>query len=247
MSISKQVQKIRSFINHSRRPPSLFPSAADWNTLCSVLDVIRDTEFGLDAYSKWEAVSDVGQRYLLIYGVLQALLTQQDAVKKVCNVFQYPISFPPAVEKIRQIRSDSIGHPTSSKENKISKANFIQHISLSHNGFTLLTASSDAKYYIQEVNILELMKEQSRVLDSMLLGLIDKLRSDEMTHREKYKDEKLLDILSGGLSYAFGKIYEGTIGDTEFSLVGIHVKEIKDSLGLASRALARAPSSRSAV
>jgi hypothetical protein len=231
MSISKQVQKIRSFINHSRRPPSLLPSAADWNTLCSALDVIRDTELGLDAYSKWEGVSDVGQRYLLIYGVLQALLTQQDAVKKVCKVFQYPISFPPPVEKIRQIRSDSIGHPTSSKENKISKAHFIQHISLSRNGFTLLTVSSDSKYHTQEVDISELMNEQRRVLDSMLQDLIEKLRSDEMSHREKYKDDKISDILSGSLSYAFGKIFQGTIGDTEFILVGIHVKEIKDCLG----------------
>jgi hypothetical protein len=52
-----------------------------------------------------------------------------------------------------------------------------------------------------------------------------------MTHREKYRDEKLHDILYGGLSYALGKIYEGASGDTEFILVGMHVREIKDCLG----------------
>jgi hypothetical protein len=174
---------------------------------------------------------DVGQRYLLVYGALQALLTQQDAVKKVCNAFQHPFSFPPALETIRKIRSDSIGHPTYSKENKLAKANFIQHISLSHIGFTLLTVSSDSKYRTTQVNILELMEEQRNALDSILLGLVEKLWSNEMMHREKYRDEKLHDILSGGLGYALGKIYEGVSGDTEFTLVGIHLREIRECLG----------------
>ena len=231
MSIADHIQQIRAFINHSRRPPSLRPSVADWNTLCSALDVIRDTELGFDAYANWEITADVGQRYLLIYGVLQALLTQQDAVKKVCNVFQYRISFPPALETIRQIRSDSIGHPTYSKENKVAKANFIQHSASVTVVLRCLLRHQISKYRTTEVEILRLMDEQRCALDSMLSGLITKLRSDEMTHREKYRDEKLHDILCGGLSYAFGKIYEGTSGDTDFILVGMHVREIKDCLG----------------
>jgi hypothetical protein len=231
MSIADHIEQIRAFINHSRRPPSLLPNVADWNTLCSALDVICDTEWGLDAYANWKIEVDVGQRYLLVYGVLQELLTQQDSVKKVCNAFQHPLSFPPALQTIRKIRSDSIGHPTFSKENKIAKANFIQHISLSHSGFTLLTVSSDSKYRTTQVNILELMQEQRNALDSMLLGLVEKLRSNEMMHREKYRDEKLYDILTGGLGYALGKIYEGVSGDTEFLLVGIHLREIKGCLG----------------
>jgi hypothetical protein len=231
MSIADHIEQIRAFINHARRPPSLLRNVADWNTLCSALDVIRDTELGLDAYANWKMEVDVGQRYLLVYGVLQALLTQQDAVKKVCNAFQHPLSFPPALETIRKIRSDSIGHPTFSKENKIAKANFIQHISLSHSGFTLLTVTSDLKCRPTQVKILGLMEEQRNALDSMLLGLVEKLRSDEMMHREKYPDEKLHDILAGGLGYALGKIYEGVNGDTEFMLVGIHLREIKECLG----------------
>ena len=100
MSIIDQVQKIRSFITHHRRPAALLTSVADWNTLCSSLDVIRDTELAFDAYSDCSAVSDVGRRYLLVYGVLQGLLIQQDAVKKVCETFQSPPSFPSSMKKI---------------------------------------------------------------------------------------------------------------------------------------------------
>jgi hypothetical protein len=229
MSIIDQVQKIRSFITHHRRPAALLTSVADWHTLCSALDVIGDTELAFDAYSDWSAVSDVGQRYLLVYGVLQALLTQQDAVKKVCDTFQYPLSFSRLMDKIREIRSDSIGHPTSRKKDKIDKSNFIQRISLAHNGFTLMTLLSDGKYLFQEVNVPELMGKQQQFLESALHGLVEKLRSDEMAHRQKHKDKKLQDIFSG-LDYAFSKIYGGTTGDTEFLFVAIHVKEIKGCL-----------------
>jgi hypothetical protein len=227
MSIIDQVQKIRSFITHHRRPAALLTSVADWNTLCSALDVIGDTELAFDAYSDCSAVSDVGRRYLLVYGTLQGLLIQQDAVKKVCETFQSPLSFSPSMNKIREIRSASIGHPMSRKKNKIDNANFIQRISLSHNGFTLMTFLSDGKYVFQEVDIPKLMSEQKQFLKLALLGLVEKLRSDEMTHRERHKDKKLQDIFLS-IGYAFSKIYGGTMGDTEFIFVGIHVREIKN-------------------
>jgi hypothetical protein len=162
--------------------------------------------------------------------MLQGLLIQQDAVKKVCESFQSPLSFSPLLNKIREIRSDSIGHPMSRKEDKIYKANFIQRISLGHAGFTLMTSLSDGNFVFEEVNILESTGEQKRFLKGALIGLVEKLRSDEMTHRQKHKDKKLQDIFSG-IGYAFSKIYGGTMGDTEFRFVRIHVREIKSCLG----------------
>jgi len=159
---------------------------------------------------------------------LQGLLIQQDAVKKVCETFQSPLSFSPSMNKIREIRSASIGHPTS-KKHKIDNANFIQRISLGHNGFTLMTSLSDGTYVFQEVDIPTLMGEQKEFLELALLGLVEKLRSDEMTHRQTHKDKNLQDIFSG-IGYAFSKIYGGTMGDTEFLFVGIHVQEIKSCL-----------------
>jgi hypothetical protein len=230
MSITDQVEKIRSFINHHRRPATLLPSAADWHTLCSALDVIGDTELAFNAYSDSSGVSDVGQRYLLLYGVLQAMLIQQDAVKKISEAFQCSLSFPPTINKIREIRSDSIGHPMSRKRDKIDKANFIQQISLRHNGFTLMTILSDGNYYFQSIDVPKLIHEQKQFLEAVLLDLIKKLRSDEMTHRKKYQDKSLQNIFSG-LGYAFSKIYQGTTGNTEFFFVAIHLREIRSCLG----------------
>jgi hypothetical protein len=229
MAVDDQVQKVRSLITHHRRPAALLPSVADWHTLCSALDVIRDTELAFAAYADWGEISDVGGRYLLVYGVLQALLLQQDAVKKVCEVFQSPLSFSPSMNKIREIRSDSIGHPMSRKKDKIDKANFIQRVSLSYDGFALMTVLSDGKYSFQSVNIPELMDDQNKFVELALLGLVEKLRSDEMAHRQKHNDKKLENMFSG-LGYAFSKIYGGTTGDTEFFFVGIHVREIKTCL-----------------
>jgi hypothetical protein len=184
----------------------------------------------LDAYLGWESVTDVGGRYLLLYGVLQVLLAQQDAVKKVCKTFQYPLSFPPNIEKIRQIRSDSIGHPTSGTKNKLHKANFIQRISLSHSGFTLMTVFSDSRYYPQQIGVPDVIEEQRKFVETVLNNLTEKLRSDEVAHREKYRNERLQALLPDSLQYAFGRIYEGTNDDTAFVLVGIHLREIETCL-----------------
>jgi hypothetical protein len=153
MSVEDHVQQIRSFITRRRRPAALLTGIANWHTLCSALDVIRDTESAFDAYADWSEVSDAGARYLLLYGILQALLLQQDAVKKVCEAFQSSLSFSLSMNKIREIRSDSIGHPMSRRKDKIHQANFIQRISLRRNGFTLTSALSDGEYSFQSVNI----------------------------------------------------------------------------------------------
>jgi len=229
MSVDDHVQKIRSFIARHRQPAALLTGIPEWHTLCSALDVIGDTELAFDAYANSSKASDVGARYLLLYGVLQALLLQQDAVKKVCEAFQSPLSFSRSMTTIREIRSDSIGHPMSRRKDKIHSANFIQRISLGHDEFTLMTALSDGTYSFQSVDIAELIEDQKQFVGEALLALVEKLRSDEMAHRQQHQGERLEDIFSG-LGYAFSKIYEGTTGGTEFILVRIHLKEIKSCL-----------------
>jgi len=64
-SISELETEIRDFINRGRRQQELLADPASWNTLCSALDVIGDTELALEAYAKWEHRCEIGERYLL--------------------------------------------------------------------------------------------------------------------------------------------------------------------------------------
>jgi hypothetical protein len=166
---------------------------------------------------------------LLVYGALQALLTQQDAVKKVCETFQSDISLPVSMRKIREIRSDSIGHPTFAKKEGMAKANFIQRISLNHSRFTLMTALDDRSYALHRIDILELIKEQRQFLESVLAGIVSRLQSDEMAHRAKYRDTQFQDIFQH-TGYLFSKIYESTRGSADVVPVKIHLDEMRRCL-----------------
>jgi hypothetical protein len=93
-SISELETEIRDFINRPRRQHELLADPASWNTLCSALDVIDDTELALEAYAKWERRSKDGEKYLLVYGALQVMEVQQDAVKYICETLGLPYSRP---------------------------------------------------------------------------------------------------------------------------------------------------------
>ena len=134
--------KIRDRINSRRRQHQLLSRSADWNRLCSALDVVGDTEMGLDSYLAHEPVSDIGVRYLHVYGALQLLQTQQAAAAEICAALQLKPVASPKVPLVRELRSSSIGHPTRQKEDNRSKSNFIVRATLSQFGFTLFTVTA---------------------------------------------------------------------------------------------------------
>lgn len=90
--LSELKSEIRHFINLPRRQHELLANPASWNTLCSALDVIGDTELALEAYVKWERRPEDGEKYLLVYGALQVMEVQQDAVKYICETLEVPYS-----------------------------------------------------------------------------------------------------------------------------------------------------------
>lgn len=82
ISVSDITQQLRERIQIPRTTNRLLENSADWYKLCSALDVISDTDLGLDAYLDPPRVNSFGLQYLYVYGVFQLLQTQQDAVTK---------------------------------------------------------------------------------------------------------------------------------------------------------------------
>lgn len=178
LNISKLGQQIRNRINDpSMRHPLLNkPDLVEWNKLCSALDVIGDTELALDAYLDHPKVESLGLRYLFVYGVLQLLQTQQDVVKHLYDSLNIEITSPTKISSICAIRSTAVAHPASRREDKVFKSGFIEQISLSHHGFTLLTVYSDGKECnFERVDIPALIQEQRTVLIQALSNLVEKL------------------------------------------------------------------------
>lgn len=231
MTLPELESEVRDLINHHRKQHALLQHSADWNKLCSALDVVGDTELALDAYLSHNGVEDVGLRYLFIYGALQILQTQQVAVEHICEALKIKPQNSPKIPAIREIRSSAVGHPTEQREAGLLKSSFIQRISLGHHGFDLMTVySSDRPHTLRHVSVPELVDQQRQVLRSVLEEVVKKLTEEEMSHRAKYKTEPLRDAFPPTLGYHISKICEAVREPMYFPLGIANVAVVAECL-----------------
>lgn len=85
MTVTNLEDRIREFINNGRKQSALLKDLTIWNKLCSSLDVIGDTQLAIQAHSQLKNIKGDGASYLIIYGTLQAMLLQQDALKHISD------------------------------------------------------------------------------------------------------------------------------------------------------------------
>ena len=230
-TLSELESEIRDIINNPRKQHALLQNTAAWNMLCSCLDVAGDTELSFDAFLQQCEVKNDGEKYLWVYGALQALFIQQDAVKNLAEALNTSYSPDPLLEHIREVRNDSVGHPTK-RGGRAGKAfNFIVRMSLSHHGFTLMTTYPDGREpQFLVVSIPDLIDKQRATLTKALADVVTKLKADEMEHRRKFRDERLQDIFPSTMGYYFEKISGACYGSEPIALGAGVVGLVQDCL-----------------
>jgi len=225
--------RIRDFINSNRIQSSLLKNSSIWNKLCSSLDLIGDTQIAIDAYPQVFDVKAEGISYLIVYGILQTLLLQQDAARHIGDSLNIKIKIPKALEKIRLIRNSAAGHPAHQTENKLSKSCFITRSSISPTNFELMTVySGDEEYRMSHVHVSipPLIKTQEIYLGEILSKVITELEKQEIDHRKMYRNKKLIDIFPPTISYHFSKIYEAADNEDKFLLGTLSLKIITECI-----------------
>ena len=146
--------------------------------------VIEDTDYCLEAFltKDIEGLDEDGNKYVLatgtkymyVYGTLQALFVQQDAVKHLAESLQIPYTCDPSLKEIREIRNDSVGHPT--KRGKGSAFNFISRVTIDNQGFKLSTAYADGRDdFRRPVDIPDLIRTQRDVFIGVLRDVLERL------------------------------------------------------------------------
>ena len=231
MNISELNRKIRDFINAPRRQSGLLSKRAGWNKLCASLDLVGDTELAIEAYPTLCKTEGDGASYLIVYGIMQTMLLQQDAAKHIADVLNIKIKLPKELQQIRIIRNSTAGHLGMQKEKRVVKSCFISRLSLSPISFELMTAYSDDKdYEMTHISIPRLLETQRQYLGEFLEKVIAELEAQEMEHRKMHKDTKLIECFPPTMSYFFSKIFEASYSSESFPLGAIHVKCIQDCL-----------------
>ncbi|TAK96033.1 hypothetical protein EPO05_02660, partial [Patescibacteria group bacterium] len=131
LKIESVATQIRNIFNNSTIKKTRVHSRkhyGDWNQFCAALDTIEDTCLAIDNFQKGTNDLFIKNPYLAIYGLLQALFIQQDAV----NYLKVSLFGGKGIDwrdkkyielfKIRQIRNETIGHPVrTNKKGKESK------------------------------------------------------------------------------------------------------------------------------
>ena len=205
-------EEIREICNHPWKRELLFQDKIIWNRLWASLDVIEDSQIAINDYTNLSEFSSNTNGYLYVYGILQALNLQQDALVNLNKaLFEQDINFKeeyPELYNIRENRNNSIGHPTDRGKGK--SFHHITRGSIKKEGFEMISfyPKTGVTTKFEEVNILSCIEIQNKLLKKILTNTMEKLKSEFDSHMNKFKEKKLIDIVPTTIDYHFSKLYE---------------------------------------
>ena len=211
--IEPLMKDIRDFCNQPWKRGLLFQDRTKLNKLWASLDAIENSQLAINHYIEMPDFTVINGGYLHVYGLMQALFVQQDALESLRIVLFGSKRFSqeefPELIKIRNIRNDSIGHPTD--RGKINKTfHYIGRDSLNKKQFTLVSffPTKNEAIKIENIKTLELISIQAKQIQSILEKTMTNLQLDFDNRKNKFKDQKLSNLIENGFHYEFTKLYE---------------------------------------
>jgi hypothetical protein len=145
----------------------------------SALDTLRQTYVAIEAYNRANGNLKEDERYLAIYGLLQAMVVQQDALCHLAEALQVrPIRLNRhrRLEEIRNIRNWTVGHPTKADRHLVPSHHAIRRPKLGRGGFALYSAFDDGRTQYTYVPLPQLARLQRRVVSRLLRDMIAELQ-----------------------------------------------------------------------
>lgn len=178
--IGELENQIRNLISEPRRCATIRQNDENWQRLCRSLDTLGDTEMAFEAYSQMPDSNPPGSSYMLVYGFLQALSIQQDAVRDIHCALCVPYKPDPVLAEIRDVRN-AVTHPT---DGRFKEFRLIAQSTLSKWGFKLFRAApaSDERKS-NYVSLEELLDRQRAPHERALEALIEALCKGGMEYR----------------------------------------------------------------
>lgn len=167
---------------------------AKWNQFRSSLDAIRQTHRAIEAYNHSNGNLNEDQRFLAIYGLLQALVVQQDAMCHLAEALgTTPVHMArhKRLEEIRNIRNWTVGHPTKIDRYETRSHHAIQRPQLGRGGFSLYSAFDDGREQYTYVPMLQLARLQRRIVSRLLRGMLAELNSLQVQKQQRRKKQSV--------------------------------------------------------
>lgn len=223
---------IRDYVGDPRHQKRLMADEFSWYQICVAMDIIDDVGSALDVYIDNEFPTEIGERYLRIYGAMQGLFLQQDALSDLVKAIHptKKIQLNDVLKDVREARNASVGHPTQLRRRGSLSVHGIVQNSMSKDGFSLLSYPSRDDAMFQYVPVRELIQKQRVETERILTEVVTELREHEESYRAQFRDTKLVATFHL-VGYAFEKIFEGVRRDSvaNMSPWGIgHLQKVLD-------------------
>jgi len=224
------IQEISSELFITYKQNMLLSDKKKFNKCYSAIYLLEDIAETFDSYKKCdESQITLGTKYLMIYGVLEALYMQQQALNDLLISLDYEeIDYPkehPDLYHIRNVRNDVAGHPTS--RSSVQYTTYLSRLDLSIKKIKY-EESKDGRFI--DFDILSNIDKQEKFVKYKLEELLDKLKQEKKEHIEEYKDDKLTDCFKMFI-YAYEKIYSHDCFYTQNDSMGFDlVYDIIESL-----------------
>jgi len=166
-------------------------------------------DWAMTSYLERDFPEDVGEQYLRIYGAMQGLFLQQDALLDLIKTIHpaKDIRLNDVLKDIREARNASVGHPTQLNRKGALSAHGIVRNSMTKDGFDLLSYPEIDGKMFQHIPVRELIEKQRAEAIRILTEVVDDLREQEQAHRAQFQEVKLVNSFDQ-VSYAFEKLSE---------------------------------------
>lgn len=194
---------------------------ARWSQVCVCMDVISDTEQAIRGYLA-QTTADHDILYLTTYGVLQAFVTQQDAVAHLAAALGHPVDgwssrekkegMHPELVGIRDVRVRAAGHPSKTRAVGTEPEGY--HVIVQHSlhvGYFEMISWNGASDRRTPIDVTKLAEDQRDRVGRLLGQLRDGLIEDDRQHKAMFRDEQLSELFSG-TGYALEKIVSALSG-----------------------------------
>ena len=211
-NLSTTLEELRELLHNSTISKSkifLKREEGDWNKLWSAFDNIQDSQKAIEQFPIDNA------DYLGVYGLLQAMVVQQDSIQKLMSALgQVPIRWSDYLElkEIRDVRISTVGHPTDIKKNQKSqyREGDVGYSSMAIN----VMQSETLEYFVwsksglksKKIDLRFAINRQEDTLTKIVNDIYSAIKEKEAEHIKKFTEDSLEDALSS-CSYSISKLW----------------------------------------
>lgn len=180
-----------------------------WFQVAAALDTIEDAQLAIESYKTLKPANH-GERYLMLYGLLQAFILQQDAVAHLAQSVGVASKRPAVLDELRGIRNDVSGHPTERGPKTRFTTHTVVRWSLSVDRATIYSSNASGDSLVERhVDMIALIDRQSIGIREQIGALVRDLEAQERTHMDTFAHRPLLALFPQTIAYTVSKVSEG--------------------------------------